>query len=320
MKTLISVFTFQMVLIFAIQGQPVSDYSYKFDNGITVKMEKCWNQVWVQQTSSPMTSSDKSPLVVDIRTLGDLISSSSYKLLSSGKEIKMQNAAPGTYDLKLTFKLSANPGTLGFVVKNIVITPKTKTTVSVTLYDYQILIAETSESLGGLSSYESIIHRCKANTIQDIYFGVPAFYMKGSRDKAVTPASATSNVKGKIKPETYDVLISLGISGQNQKIWLENFTMKPDTKYVITTNLNAGGITYAGAMDVKTMHLYPAGTSAKQTGTPSPMKNIETISYDKTKITNCCSPGTYDVLLNFGNKYEWRKNIAVRTGSSTDVK
>ena len=320
MKTLLSVLVFQLVLILSLQGQPVTDYSYKFDNGISVKTEKCWNQVWVQQSYAALASSDKTPLVVDIRTLGDLISSSSFKLLSSGKEIKLQNAVPGTYDLRLTFKLSAQPGTLSFVVGNILIKPKSKTTVSITLYDYQIMISETPASLKGLASYESVVNRCKTNTVQDIYFGVPTFYIKNSRERAVVPAETTSNVKGMIKPETFDLLISIGISGQTHRVWLDNFIMKPDTKYVITTNLNAGGITYAGTQDVKSMHLYPAGTSSKQTGTPAPIKNIETISYDKTKITNCCSPGSYDILLNLGNKYEWRKNIVVTTGAKTDVK
>jgi len=320
MKKLIFALVFQIMLILSLDGQPVSDYTYKFDNGISVRNERSWSQVWVQQGYAELKASDKAPLAVDIITLGDLISGSSFKLMSSGKEVKMQNAAPGSYDLRLTFKLSANPGTLSFVVENVLIKPKTKTTVSITLYDYQVMIAESPASLNGLSSYESTINRCKTNTVQDIYFGVPVFYIKGSRDKTVSPAEAASNIKGKIRPDTYDVLLSIGISGQTHKVWLDNFTMKPDTKYVITTNLNAGGITYAGPSDVKAMHLYPAGTAAKQTGSASPQKNIETISYDKVKVLNCCAPGTYDVLLNLGNKYEWKKNIAVTTGTKTDVK
>jgi len=320
MKTLFSFLVFQVFLVLSIDAQPVSDYSYKLDNGITVRTERCWSQVWVQQGYADLNAADKTPLAVDIRTLGDLISGSSFKLLNGGKEVKMQNAAPGTYDLRLTFKLSGNPGSLSFVVGNVVIKPKSKTTVSITLYDYQIMIAESASAQNGLASYESIINRCKTNTVQDVYFGLPAFYKKGVHDKAIVPDEATSNIKGKIKAETYDVLISIGISGQTHKVWLENFAMKPDTKYVITTNLNAGGITYAGASDVKAMHLYPAGTAAKQSGTPAPQKNIETIVYDKAKLLNCCSPGTYDVLLSYGNKYEWKKNIAVSTGLKTEVK
>ena len=110
-----------------IHSQPVSNYVYKLNNGITVKTERCWNQVWVQQSYGTTNEGDKtSPLTVNIRALGDLISSSEFKLLSAGKEVKMQGAAPGTYDLQLNFKLSGKPGTLSFVVGNIVINPKTK--------------------------------------------------------------------------------------------------------------------------------------------------------------------------------------------------
>jgi len=320
MKKLFLIVTIHLLVILSLWSQPVKDYSYKYDNGITVKTERCWNQVWVQQSYAAMTAADKTSLNVDIRTLGDLITGSSFKLFNAGKEVKTQGAAPGTYDLKLTFKLTARPGTLSFTVGNVLIKPKTKTTVSIILYDYQIMIAETAASNGGLTSYESVVNRCKTNTVQDIYLGVPTFYAPGNHNNPIPPAAADGNTKGTIKPETYDVLISVGISGQTHKIWLENFKMQPDIKYVITTNLNAGGITYTGTQDIKGMHLYPAGTAAKQTGTPAPIKNIETISYEKAKITNCCSPGTYDVLLNFGNKFEWRKSIAVTTGTKAEVK
>jgi hypothetical protein len=74
--------------------------------------------------------------------------------------------------------------------------------------------------------------------------------------------------------------------------------------------------------DVKAMHLYPAGTALKQTGKPEPIKNLETISYENVAVANCCSPGTYDVLLRFAkdSKYEWRKNVAITTGVRTEVK
>ena len=323
MKKLFFFFTLQAIVILTLHAQPVSDYSYKLDNGITVKTDHCWNQVWVQQTYAAMTPADKTPLAVNIRTLGDLISGSTYKLLSAGKETKMQGATPGTYDLKLIFKLSGKPGTLSFVVGNILIKPKTKTSVSITLYDYQILIGETPAPSNGLTSYETQVDRCKSNTIQDLYFGLPSFYVKGKHDKPVTPEQSISKTSGKIKPGTYDLLISIGISGQTHNIWLENFTMKPDIKYNIATNLNAGGITYTGLnKDVTKMELYPAGTAAKQTGNPAPVKNIEIISYDNLKVSNCCSPGAYDVLLNIKNgaKYEWRKNIIIQSGLKTDVK
>jgi hypothetical protein len=323
MKKLFSILAIQAMVILSIQAQPVSEYSYKLDNGITVKTERCWNQVWVQQSYAPLASGDQTPLSVNIRTLGDLISGSAFKLQSGGKEVKMQGAAPGTYDLKMTFKLSGKPGKLSFIVGNIIIKPKTKTSVSVTLYDYQILIEETAAPLKGVSYFETLVNRCKGNTIQDLYFAIPSFYAKGQRDKPVPPEQIMGKNNGKIKPGTYDLLISIGISGQTHKVWLENFQLKPDINYKISTNLNAGGITYAGGnKDVKGMQLYPAGTAARQTGNPAPNKNTEIINYETITASNCCSPGTYDVLLNIknGSKYEWRKNIIIQTGSKTEVK
>ena len=324
MKNIISFLVLQMVLLLATQAQPVSNYVYKLTNGIIVKTERCWNQVWVQQSYSTMNEGDKtSPLTVNIRALGDLISGSEFKLINAGKEVKMHGAAPGSYDLQLNFKLSGKPGTLSFLVGNIIIKPKTRTTASVTLYDYQINIDEKQASLNGLGQYETEINRCKSHTIQDIYFGIPTFYGKGKHDKAIAPDKPDGNTKGKIKPGTYDVLISIAISTQTQKVWLENFQMKPDISYKVSINLNAGGIVYTGSnTDVKAMHLYPAGTALKQTGKPEPIKTLETISFDNVTIANCCSPGTYDVLLRFAkdSKYEWRKNIAITTGVRTEVK
>jgi hypothetical protein len=323
MKRLLSAFVFLTIVIHSLQAQPVSDYSYKLDNGIVVKTEHCWNQVWVQQIYSPLSAADKAPLSVGITTLGELKSSTAFKLLSSGKEVKLSGAAPGTYDLRLTFKLSGKPGTLSFIVKNVIIKPATKTAVSITLYDYQILIDEIPAVSGGLASYESNVNRCKTNTVQDIYYSVPTFYLKDKHESAITPDQATTKTKGKIKPGTYDVLLTIGISGQSQQVWLENFQFKPDINYKVAVNLNAGGITYSGSnKDVKALQLYPAGSSASQTGPPAPIKGLETIKYDTPGIANCCSPGTYDVLLNFGNgkKYEWRKNIAVNAGGKTEVK
>jgi hypothetical protein len=322
MKKLLSLLTFQTIILLSIHSQPVTDYSYKLDNGITVKTEHCWNQVWVQQTNSALAATDKSPLAVNIRTLGDLISGSSFKLLSSGKEVKTQGAAPGTYDLKLVFKLSGKPGILSFIVSNIVIKPKTKTSVSVTLYDYQILIGEMPAPGNGLSSYETAVDKYKSSTIQDLYFGLPAFYAKGKHDKPIPPDQSVSKTSGSIKPGTYDLLVSIGISGQTHNIWLENFTLKPDIKYKISVNLNGGGITYNGInKDVNMMQLYPAGTADKQPNA-APNKSTEIISYSNVKAANCCSPGTYDVLLSIknGTKYEWRKNIIIQTGTRTEVK
>ena len=323
MKKLIFFFALQAFVILPLLAQPVSEYTYKLDNGITVKTEHCWNQVWVQQDYSALKAGDKTPLTVITRILGDLNSGSSFKLLRSGKEVKMLGATPGTYDLKLTFKLSGNPGTLSFIVGNVLIKPQTKTNVTITLYDYQISIAETPGSLKGLSLYDLKIVKFKGNTEQSSNMGIPSFFAKGKHDKPITPDESTNNTSGKIKPGTYDVLLSIGISGQAQKVWLENFTMKPDVNYMITVNLNGGVIIYTGGnKQVKNMHLYPAGTAAKQTGAPAPIKNLELGSYDNLTLTNACPPGAYDVLLTFGNgtKYEWRKNLVVKTGSRTEVK
>ena len=321
MKNLLIIFLFQSSLL--VQSQTVSNYTCKLDNGINVKTEQCWNQVWVDQRFSALTAADKTPLVVNLRTLGDLTSGSAYKLFSNGKEVKLQGLKPGTYSMKLTFKLSGKPGTLSFDVNNILIKSGNKTTVSVTLYDYQILIEELSVKQNGLSSYASKIDRYKNNPEQNPTCGVPTFYVKGKRDKPVAPDETTGNKSGKIKPGTYDVLISLGAPGHIQKVWLENFLMKPDVSYNITTNLNAGIISYAGVnKDVKAIHLYPALTADKQKGTPAPDKNLEIMKCESQTASSACPPGTYDVLLNISNgaRYEWRKNVGVQTGARVSVK
>jgi hypothetical protein len=324
MKKIITSLILGAVISLQISAQPVSSYLYKLDNGVTVKTDKTWSQVWVQQSHSDMAAGDKtSPLSVNIRALGSLISGSEYKLLSGGKEVKIQGVAAGTYDLRLTFKLSGEPGTLSFLAGNIVIKPKTKTAVDLTLYDYQVMVDDSPATLGGMSGYETDIDRCKTHTIQDIYKGIPTFYEVGKHDKPLNLAKVETDIKGQIKPGTYDLLLTIGIANQTQKVWLENFIMKPDTKYKVTINLNAGGIQYTGSnKEVSALHLYPAGTAAKQTGTPAPNKSLETISFTNVSIANCASPGVYDVLLNYGKgkNYEWRKNIAITTGSKTDVK
>jgi hypothetical protein len=323
MKKIFFVFGLLMVMVLFAEAQMVSQYSYKLDNGISVKMEHCWNQVWVQQSYAPLAAGDKTPLAFNIRTLGDLTSGSTYKLFKDGKEVMLQGATPGTYNVKFTFKLSGTPGTLSFVADNIVIKEKSKTTVSVTLYDYQLMIEESPETLNGLTHFETLVNRCKTHTIQDVYFGAPTFYNIDQHDKAIPADVTISKTAGKIKAGTYDMLVSIGISGQTHKIWLENFKMKPDVFYKISTNLNAGGIQYMGSDNsMGMMQLYPAGTAAKQSGTPTPVKSLEVISYSNVKVANCCSPGTYDVLLNFknGTKFEWRKNVIIQTGIKTDVK
>jgi hypothetical protein len=325
MKKLLFVLTILSLTILSIQGQTVSNYSYLLDNGIVVKMDHCWNHVWVQQTNEAINEgAAATPLAVNIRTLGDLIASgATIKLLNAGKEVKMQGAAPGTYELKITSKLTGKPGSLSFVVPNIIIKPKMKTNVSITLYDYQFNIAETAGTLNGLSSYESTVNCFKNSPGQNPHKLTVSFYAKGKHDAKITPAEATDDTKGKIKAGTYDVFMTIAISGQKHEIWFENFTVKPNVSYKIGINLNAGIITYAGGnKDVKALHFYPAGTAAKQTGKPAPDKTKEIIKYDNVVTTNACPPGTYDVLLNFGGgaKYEWKEKIAVSTGLRQDIK
>jgi hypothetical protein len=99
--------------------------------------------------------------------------------------------------------------------------------------------------------------------------------------------------------------------------------MKADNVYRIGTNLNAGIVIYSGGnKDVKGIHLYPSGTAGQQTGKPAPDKTREIISYDNVTATNACPPGSYDILLNYGNgsKYEWKKGIVIQTGTRTDIK
>lgn len=321
MKKLFLIPALQLLLISLLQAQPVTDYLYKLDNGITVKTEHAWNQVWIQQTYSPLAANDQSPLSVNMRTLGDLTSGLTFTLMNNGKEVKLKGVAPGTYNLKLVGKLAAQPGTISFAVGNVVIKPKTKTNVSVTLYDYQVSVSEAPTS-SALSPFETELKRCKLSPVQQTLYGVPTFYTPGNHGTPVKPDEVSGNTKGKIKPGTYDVLVTVTISNQAHKIWLEGFQVKQGMSYKIAANLNAGGVVYTGGnRDVREIRLYPAGTSAKQTGTPGPVKNMETVFYTDVLNLNCCPPGTFDVLLKVGgDKYEWRKNIAVTTGTKTEVK
>jgi hypothetical protein len=323
MKKLLSVSFLFICLLLSVKGQTVTNYSYALDNGVNVKIEHGWNHVWVNQTFDVLKDADKGvPIDVSIRVLGDLKTSTSFKLLSQGKEIRTADAAAGNYDLKLSFKLSGKPGTLSFVISNVTIKPKTKTTVSVTLYDYQINIAEAPGSLKGLSGYESAVVSYNGSSDVKPLQGVLTFYEKGKHDAKISPDEATSEIKGKIKPGTYDVLITVGVSKQKHMIWLENFTVKPDISYKITASLNAGMISYSGInKDAKVLHMYPVGTAAKQTkAAPDPSKEI--ISHENIFSPNPCAPGSYDVLIEYGKgaRYEWKKNILIQSKLRFDIK
>ena len=321
MKKIIIFLIFNAVMLISLQAQNVSNYTCKLDNGITVRMEHCWNHVWVSQTFETLKASDP-PIGLNVRTLGELTLSSAFKLYSSGKEVKVQGVKPGTYTMKLTFKLSGKPGTINFDLDNIIIKPQTKTTVAIILYDYQIMLEETPGSLNGLAAFVSKIDRYKGNSEQNPACGVPSFYSKGKHDVAVVPDELKGK-SGKIKPGTYDMLLTLGSPGHIQNIWLENFVMKPNVSYSITTNLNAGVIEYAGTnRDVKSIQMYPAGTADRQKGAATPDKNSEVMRCEGISVSAPCPPGTYDVLLNIGNgtKNEWRKGIVVKTGGRVQVK
>ncbi|MCK7469207.1 MAG: hypothetical protein MZU91_14525 [Desulfosudis oleivorans] len=49
MKKIIIFLIFNAVMIASLQAQSVTNYTCKLDNGITVRMEHCWNHVWVSQ-------------------------------------------------------------------------------------------------------------------------------------------------------------------------------------------------------------------------------------------------------------------------------
>jgi hypothetical protein len=218
--------------------------------------------------------------------------------------------------MRFTFKLTGKPGTLSFDVDNIQIKAGSKTAVSVTLYDIQVLITEVAGSQGGLAAYTSKVTSFKNTPDEGPSMGIIGFYDKGKHDAVLTPENVSGSKAGKIKPGTYDVVIALGASGKIQKLWLENFTMKADVAYTITTNLNGAVLSWAGNKDVKALQLYPAGTAAKQGATAAPDKNTEILKIDNIALSGTCPPGSYDVLLNIRNgaKYEWRKNVAVQTG------
>jgi len=324
MKKSFIVLLFLAVFGNTLIGQTASNLTYKFDNGVVVKTERDWGQIWIQQKQEAFVAGEEQQsVVISTRIFGDLAQNTTFKLTSAGKDVRLKDASPGTYDLKMTGKLIGKPGTVSFDVPGIVVKPKMKTTVNITVYKYQVTIDEAAATNKGLAGFESRVEWYKGNFDQTLKFGVPTFYAKGAHDKKLVPDVATNDVSGKIKPGTYDVMIAIDISGHNQKIWLENMAMKADVNYKITINMNAGTITYAGTTrDVKQMHLYPAGTADKVQGNTKPDKASEVISYEPAASTFACRPGSYDVLLVIGNgtKNEWKKGIVVRTGTRSDIK
>ena len=324
MKKLLIAILFFAVILIPLDAQKVSSLNYKLDNGIEVKMEKDWGHVWVQQTQSAFApNEDPQSVVISVRTMGELTQGSTFKLTSGGKDVRMKDASAGTYDLKITSSLTGEPGTLSFDVNGIVVKPKMKTTVSVTIYSYLLNIEESQGNNNGLAGYDSKVYKYKGNQETSSSCGKPVFYMKGNHEKPINPDSRTDELSGKIKPGTYDVQLTLDVCGSDQKIWLENMTFKSNINYRITTNLNSGDVAYAGvARDISKLHMYPAGTADRMQGSPKPDKTREILCYDPATVRYPCPPGSYDVMLNFGNgsRYEWKKNIVVRTGTRVDVK
>jgi hypothetical protein len=313
-----------LVCVLPLFAQKVSNYSYTLDNGIVVKTDNDWGNIWVQQRQDAFKPSEsQESVVLSVRTMGDLTQGTTFKLLKNGKSVSVRNASPGTYDINVSSKLSGNPGTLSFDVNGIVVKSKMKTTVTITIYGYQYNIDETPGNNNGLASYESQVEKFKGSKDRSPKCGIPAFYPKGEHNSAVNPSVRTNDLSGKIKPGTYDVQLSLDVCGYKQKIWLENFTFKPNVKYSISTNLNAGEVTYAGVTrNVSKLHMYPAGTAARQQGAAKPDNSTELICYDPATSVFPCSPGVYDVLIETGNGagYIWRNNVVVRTGSRSYIK
>lgn len=306
------------VTIISLQAQSVSNYTFKLDNGITIRMENCWNHVWVSQTYESLKPGDAA-VALSPRTLGELTTGPSFNLISAGKEVKAQGAKPGTYTLKVGFRHTGKPGTISFDVDNVVVKAQMKTIVSVIVYDYQINIDEKPGTLGGLASFTSQVDRYKGIVEQNAHCGVPSFYSAGKHDSPIQPDELKGKT-GKIKSGSYDLLITMGTSARPQKIWLENFVMKPNTDYKITINLNAGVVEYAGtSREVKAVQMFPAGTADRIKGAV-PDKNMEVVRCEGLGSSIPCPPGTYDVFLSAGTKPEWRKGMVVKTGSRTQVK
>lgn len=324
MKTNVIAIMVFAVFFIPLEAQKVSNFSYKFDNGTVITMEKDWGHVWVQQRQDAFApNEDPQSVVISVRTMGDLSKGSTFKLTSGGKDVRMKDASAGTYDLKVTTALAEMPGSISFDVNGIVVKPKMKTTVSITIYSYQVYISEAQANNNGLAGYDSKVYKYKGNSQTSPTCGRPEFYPKGNHQAAISPDQKTDALSGKIKPGTYDVRLTFDVCGSEQKIWLNNMTFKPNVNYKINTNLNAGDIAYGGTVrDVSKIHMYPAGTADRMQGVAKPDKTREILCYDPANQRYPCPPGSYDVLLNIGNgtRYQWIKNFIVRTGTRADVR
>ncbi|HVN57243.1 MAG TPA: hypothetical protein VMT63_03000 [Bacteroidales bacterium] len=321
--------TFVFLLFIAVFTSPLicqtaSNFTFKFDNGVGIRTEHDWGHIWVQQQQTAFAAGEEQQsVVIKITTFGELGQNTTFKLTNAGKDVRLKDAAPGTYDLKITSKTIGKPGSISFDVTGIVVKAKMKTTVTVTIYKLQASVEEAPMAGKGLASYESKVLFYKGNPDPSGKTGIITFYAKGAHDNKLTPDAVANDISGKIKPGTYDVLVSVDISGKSQKVWFENVTMKADISYKFVTNLNAGTVNYVGAnRDTKQLHLYPAGTADRLQGATKPDKASEVISYEPAFGTYACPPGSYDVLLviGTGSHNEWKKNVVVRSGSRTDIR
>lgn len=324
MKKFSLIICFLFLLVYAAFSQKVSGYNYALANGVIVKMENTWSNVRAQLSYDTIgVAKGKVALEVKLKWVGNLVSDYTYAVFDNAGKVTNEKFLPGNYRVAFDVKLVEGVGKLSFEVKDVIVKPDRRTVLQVDIYDYLITVREEPSPMKGLSYYESKVNRYKDNWEQNRNWAKPAFYMPGQHEKRIDPDQPMGDYYGKIKPGTYDLLLNMEISGKLQKIWLTNFTMKPDVRYHITTNINGGEIAYTGGdYEVKILYLYPAGTAAKQKGKVQRNVPLEIIGYEPATGVFAAPPGKYDVMLNYGHgiKYEWRKGVQITTGKKTEVK
>ncbi len=302
--------------------QTISNYEYKFDNGMKMVTEKGWNLVNISQTFNILdTARTKSPLLIKVNSIGDLISESKFKVFKDSSEVNPEIAAVGSYKLSVECRLLQNNGSISFEVNDVVIKEKLQTILTISVHNTEILIQESNAYNNGLMVYETYVIK---NTGQNGIETTPHFYAPGTVSPEIPPAEALDHYLGKNKPGIYDIKtnIELKMTGFSHIIWLQGITLKPDIRYVFSFNLNVGELRYSGGdSNVKAVHLYPAGTANKLKGVAKPQKNIEVFGFERPSWFTISPPGTYDILLEYGPqiKYEWRKNVVCKVGEQTDI-
>jgi len=233
-------------------------------------------------------------------------------------------ADAGICQVAVTCQLIKNAGNISFVIDGVEIKKDMTTHLSVLIYDVLITIEPKEGSYQGLSHYETKAERYTGAKEQNLNWIIPSFYLSSDHTKKISPDEAQGDYYGNIKAGTFDVLLKAEIGGTNfvYKLWIENLKTEPNKGYKIVVNFNCGEMVYKGGnYAVKAVHFYPAGTADKNPGTPKPLKG-EFIKYETPDAAKLCKPGKYDVLLNFnfGEKYEWRKNIEIKSGEKCEIK